>query len=161
MYTNLNKKDSLRFARFAAQQKKGVIMKAHANAKDSERTGSSAVANNISRSNTKRNNSIPGGLQAKMEGALSTSFSDVTVHANSSKAVEVGALAFTQGSNIHFAPGQYSPGSAGGNKLLAHELTHVAQQREGRVQATGSVAGLPLNDNPSLEREADSISSKV
>jgi hypothetical protein len=104
---------------------------------------------------------VPKSVRVSMEDALGTNFSDVKVHADSSKASEVGALAYTQGTDIHFAPGQYSPGTSKGNQLLGHELAHVAQQKEGRVEPTGSVGGLPLNDSPSLENEADSAASKV
>lgn len=104
---------------------------------------------------------IPEGVQAKMEKALNTDLSDVTVTPNSSKAVGVGAAAFTQGTDIHVAPGHYNPNSSGGKKLLGHELAHVAQQKAGRVKPTGSVGGLPLNDNPGLENEADRIGSKA
>jgi hypothetical protein len=108
-----------------------------------------------------RNIGIPPGVQAKMEGALNTSLSDVKVHPNSDKATEVGALAYTQGTDIHVAPGQFSPDTTSGKKLLGHELTHVVQQSEGRVQPTGEVGGLPLNDNPALEHEADVIGAKA
>ncbi len=104
---------------------------------------------------------IPASVQTKMEGALGTSLSSVNVHPDSSKATEVGALAYTQGTDIHIAPGHYQPSTASGKQLLGHELTHVAQQMEGRVQPTGSVGGLPLNDNPALEREADSLGAKA
>ncbi len=107
------------------------------------------------------NTGIPDNVQAKMESALNTSFSDVKVHANSSKATDVGALAYTQGTDVHFAPGQYSPGTSSGQKLLGHELTHVVQQSEGRVEPTGEVAGMPLNDNPALEKEADILGAKA
>jgi hypothetical protein len=104
---------------------------------------------------------VPRSVRVSMEEALGTGLGDVRVHANSGKATEVGALAYTQGTDIHFAPGQYSPGTAKGNQLLGHELAHVAQQKEGRVQPTGSIAGLPLNDSPSLENEADLAASMV
>lgn len=70
-------------------------------------------------------------------------------------------MAFTQGEHIHFAPGQYQPHTAQGKRLLGHELAHVVQQREGRVAPTGQVAGMPLNDNPALEKEADDMGRKV
>ena len=44
------------------------------------------------------------------------------------------ALAYTQGTDIHFAPGQFEPDTSAGQQLLGHELTHVIQQAEGRVQ---------------------------
>ena len=99
--------------------------------------------------------------QAHMEGTLGADFSDVRIHAESDHATEVGALAYTQGSDIHFAPGQYQPDTASGRELIGHELTHVVQQREGRVQPTGTVAGQPLNDSASLEREADEMGAKA
>ncbi len=104
---------------------------------------------------------IPGGVQSKMENALNTDLSGVSVHPNSGKATEVGALAYTQGADVHVAPGHYNPGTSSGKQLLGHELTHVAQQMEGRVQPTGEVGGLPLNDSPTLEKEADSMGSKA
>ncbi|MCP5047243.1 MAG: DUF4157 domain-containing protein, partial [bacterium] len=55
---------------------------------------------------------IPESVQTRMEKVLNTGLSDVKVHTNSSKASEVGALAFTQGSDIHVAPGQYNPGTS-------------------------------------------------
>ncbi len=104
---------------------------------------------------------IPDRLKAGMEERHGANFSDVRVHAESAKAPEVGALAYTQGSNIHFAPGQFSPDTAKGKSLLGHELTHVVQQRQGRVQPTTEVAGMPVNDNPKLEQEADAFGKKV
>ncbi|MCP4669249.1 MAG: DUF4157 domain-containing protein, partial [Deltaproteobacteria bacterium] len=104
---------------------------------------------------------MPDKVKDKMERSFNTDFSNVTVHANSSKAPEVGALAYTQGSDIHFAPGHYSPGSSSGNHLLGHELAHVVQQSQGRVKPTGEVAGLPLNDSPALEKEADNMGRKA
>jgi hypothetical protein len=104
---------------------------------------------------------IPLSVQTKMEGALNTSLAGVTVHPNSGKATEVGALAYTQGTDIHVAPGHYSPHTSSGQRLLGHELAHVAQQMEGRVQPTGEVGGLPLNDSPTLEKEADNLAAKA
>jgi hypothetical protein len=104
---------------------------------------------------------IPESVQTKMEQALNTNLAGVTVHPNSAKATEVGALAYTQGTDIHVAPGHYSPNTSSGQRLLGHELTHVAQQMAGRVQPTGEVGGLPLNDSPALEKEADSLGAKA
>jgi hypothetical protein len=61
-------------------------------------------------------------------------FSHVRVHdgaraAESARAMR--ASAYTVGNNIVFGEGQYSPGVTAGQRLLAHELTHVAQQGEG------------------------------
>ena len=104
---------------------------------------------------------VPTGVRNKMEQTLNTDLSGVTVHTNSSKAKSVGALAYTQGTDIHVAPGQYNPGTSSGKRLLGHELTHVAQQMAGRVHPTGEVNGMPLNDSPSLEAEADKMGAKA
>ncbi len=104
---------------------------------------------------------MPDDVKNKMESSFNTDFSNVTIHANSSKAPNVGALAYTQGHDIHFAPGQFSPDSSQGQRLLGHELTHVVQQRQGLVKPTGEIGGMPVNDNPSLEKEADDMGSKA
>lgn len=104
---------------------------------------------------------MPDGVKSRMESSFNNDFSHVRVHADSSKAPEVGALAYTQGSDIHFAPGQYSPDSSSGRQLLGHELTHVVQQGEGRVRPTTEVNGMPVNDSPALEKEADVLGGKA
>lgn len=78
---------------------------------------------------------------------------DVRVHYNSKKPFSVGALAYAQGNDIYLGPGQ--------EKHLAHELAHVVQQREGRVDANTEVNGLPINDQSSLEAEADELGRKA
>src|SRR5690606_37874359 len=77
------------------------------------------------------------------------------------QATNLGALAYTQGTDIHFAPGQYSPGSQSGQELLGHELAHTVQQAQGRVQATQQAKGVAVNDDPALEREADELGAKA
>lgn len=104
---------------------------------------------------------IPDGVKSQAESSLNSDFSDVRIHANSAKAPAVGALAYTQGTDIHFAPGSYNPNSSSGRSLLGHELTHVVQQSLGRVQPTTTVAGVPVNDNPSLEAEADRLGGMI
>ena len=84
---------------------------------------------------------MPASVQAKMETAFGSDFSNVQIHANSSDATAMGALAYTQGTDIHFAPGQYDPGSSAGQELLGHELAHVVQQSEGRVAPTTEIQG--------------------
>lgn len=109
--------------------------------------------------------SSPSGLPEdtlnQMSGAFGQDFSGVNIHADSQSAVDSGALAYTQGQDIHFAPGQYDPKSQSGQELIGHELTHVVQQNEGRVQANNQVNGMPLNDDHGLEKEADEMGEKV
>jgi len=95
---------------------------------------------------------LPEALQRKMEACFKTDFSDVRVHITP-QARAIGALVFTIGSHVHFAPGQYQPETAYGRRLLAHELAHVVQQRQGRVQPPGG-SNLAIVHDPRLEAEA-------
>ena len=80
---------------------------------------------------------IPDEIMAKMEKVFGTDFSDVRLHPNSPAQVVQSARAFTHSNDIYFAPGQYSPLSQAGQQLLGHELTHLLQQRQGRVPPNG------------------------
>jgi hypothetical protein len=104
---------------------------------------------------------MPDSVKSKMETSFNTDFSDVRIHRNSSKAPQVGALAYTQGTDIHFAPGQFTPDSRSGRQILGHELTHVIQHSQGRVQPTTEIAGMPVNDDRSLEEVADRRGSEA
>ncbi|MCD8184817.1 MAG: DUF4157 domain-containing protein [Bacteroides sp.] len=104
---------------------------------------------------------IPDNVRQRMEDSFGTDFSSVRVHPESSKAPEVGALAYTQGTDIHFAPGQFKPDTSTGQQLLGHELAHVIQQAEGRVQPTTEIGGMAVNDNEGLEHEADVLGAKA
>jgi Domain of unknown function (DUF4157)/Metallopeptidase toxin 3 len=104
---------------------------------------------------------LPENVRGKMENSLGMDFSNVNIHANSEKAVQAGALAYSQGTDIHFAPGQYNPSSSQGQELLGHELAHTKQQAEGRVKPTGQAGGMALNDDKTLEKEADDLGAKA
>jgi Domain of unknown function (DUF4157) len=72
-----------------------------------------------------------------MENAFSTDFSSVRVHTDgiaNSMNKDIHAKAFTYGNDIYFNQGQHSPETQSGQKLLAHELTHVIQQSQQKVQ---------------------------
>lgn len=99
---------------------------------------------------------MPEKVRAKMEGALGLDLSPVRIHERP-HVEAVGALAYTQGTNIHFAPGQYRPWTRRGQELLGHELTHVVQQSQGRVPVTAQAKGITINDDATLEREADEM----
>lgn len=65
-------------------------------------------------------------------GAGDDALRDVRVHTGpsaSAAAMALGARAYTSGSHVVFGDGEYRPGTRGGDELLAHELTHVLQQR--------------------------------
>jgi hypothetical protein len=95
---------------------------------------------------------LPPVVLQRMEALFGTQFRDVRVH-TSTVASAIGAVAFTSGSHIHFAPGRYDPHSARGQQLVAHELTHVVQQRVGRVRNPFGQGVAVIEDN-SLEAEA-------
>lgn len=105
--------------------------------------------------------SMPDSLTSKMENSFGTDFKDVNVHTNSESATNIGALAYTQGSDIHFAPGQYNPDSKTGQELIGHELTHVVQQKSGRVNGTQNKGGFNINTEQSLENEADNMGRRA
>lgn len=95
-----------------------------------------------------------------MESAFGTDFSSVRLH-QGDEAEKLAAQAYTQGTDIHFAPGQYDPQSQAGQELLGHELTHVVQQAQGRVSTSIHAKGVPVNDDPALESEADALGAKA
>jgi len=83
---------------------------------------------------------LPATLRQRLEPQFGADFSHVRVHdyhaaAHSSAALR--ARAFTLGSDIVFAPGQFAPASANGERLLAHELAHVVQQSGGAPALQG------------------------
>src|SRR5271167_1452401 len=98
---------------------------------------------------------LPRDVQAKMESALNANFSDVRIHVGP-EASAIGAIAFTWGTDIHFSPGQYNPHTPHGQFLLGHELTHVVQQRAGRV-ANPFGNGVAVVQDQALEAEADRL----
>ena len=102
---------------------------------------------------------LPEAVQRKMETFFGTNFSDVRVFMGP-QASSIGALAFTLGSNIYFAPGQYDPHSVRGQQVLGHELTHVIQQRAGRVRNPQGF-GIAVVQDHALEAEADRLGMRV
>ena len=85
---------------------------------------------------------LPQQVRLRMQQAHGADFSNVRVHhgfGSDPAGVEAraaGAQAYARGDDLHFAPGAYDPHSEQGQRLLGHELSHVVQQRAGRVSAT-------------------------
>ena len=90
---------------------------------------------------------IPDSMKARFENNSGFSFDDVQVYYNSPKPAQLQALAYTQGNQVHIAPGQ--------EEHLPHELGHVVQQKAGIVRPTTRVNGVEINDDERLERDAD------
>ncbi|HTX91837.1 MAG TPA: DUF4157 domain-containing protein [Anaerolineales bacterium] len=77
---------------------------------------------------------LDGSVRERMEERLGQDFSSVRVHTDEAadrSARQLGADAYTVGRDIVFGAGQYAPQTGTGEKLLAHELVHVAQQERG------------------------------
>ncbi|NJD51970.1 MAG: DUF4157 domain-containing protein [Candidatus Methanoperedens sp.] len=74
---------------------------------------------------------LPEDTRSSFESAIGADFSNVNIHTGTDAAEmnkELGAQAFTHGSDIYFNEGKYDPASISGKRLLAHELTHTVQQ---------------------------------
>lgn len=98
--------------------------------------------------------SLDPGARVRIEPLVGDSLTDVRVHDNPSAdalARSVQARAFTTGRDVFFARGEYRPGSASGERLLAHELTHVVQQRGAPLSGPLTVS----DPGDPFEREAD------
>ncbi|QLE52201.1 DUF4157 domain-containing protein [Nostoc sp. C057] len=75
---------------------------------------------------------IADNIREPMEVAFGADFSGVKVHTDGQSDQlnrSIQARAFTTGQDVFFRQGEYNPGSRGGQELLAHELTHVVQQK--------------------------------
>ncbi|RKH61644.1 eCIS core domain-containing protein [Corallococcus aberystwythensis] len=96
---------------------------------------------------------LADSLKARIEHLSGVSMDDVTVHYNSPRPAQLHALAYTQGTQIHVGAGQ--------ERHLAHEAWHVVQQKQGRVAPKLRFQGQGVNDDASLEREADVMGERV
>lgn len=95
---------------------------------------------------------IPIQMKQNFEEKSGLSFDDVRVHYHSALPAKLGALAYTQGTQVFIGPGQECH--------LQHELGHVLQQKRGQVQATERLHGLNINRSPQLERNADVLAGQ-
>jgi hypothetical protein len=100
-----------------------------------------------------------------MESAFGEDFGDVRVHTGddaSASAQRLGARAYTVGDDVVFGTGAYEPGSETGRHTLAHELTHVVQQRSGPVDGEETGTGVKVSDpGDRFERAAEETATRV
>ena len=101
-----------------------------------------------------RGSPLPAETRREMENAFGEDFAHVRIHTNAGAAQasrSLKAQAFTYGNDIFFDEGRYDPSSAGGKRLLAHELTHTVQQRGAIAtlarQGSGRTTLQCVNDN--------------
>lgn len=126
--------------------------------------GSAGSAPDVQRSavpDVLRSSGTPMGsaVRADMEARLGADFSDVRVHtdgAAKASAAEIGARAYTSGNHVVIGEG------GADRHTLAHELTHVIQQRRGPVAGTDNGSGLKVSDpSDRFEREAEANATRV
>ena|SRR5947209_1700298 len=100
-----------------------------------------------------------------MESRLGQDFSDVRLHTDApaaASAKSVQAQAYTVENHIVFGEGRYVPGSPETTRTLAHELTHVVQQRSGPVDGTPAPGGIQVSDpSDRFERDAERSADQV
>lgn len=105
------------------------------------------------------------GTRSTMESRFGQDFSDVRIHTDakaSQSAEAVGANAYTVGNEMVFRGGHFDASSPTGQRTLAHELSHVVQQRSGPVDGTAAPGGIRLSDpSDRFERAADQTADQV
>ncbi len=108
--------------------------------------------------------SLPAATRAGMEARFGADFGGVRLHtgaAAADSAQSVQARAYTVGDDVVLGAG-VDPNSASGEKTLAHELTHVLQQRSGDVEGTPAGGGIKVSDpGDRFEREAEHTADRV
>ncbi|MFD0203275.1 MULTISPECIES: eCIS core domain-containing protein [Saccharothrix] len=108
---------------------------------------------------------LDADVRADMESRFGQDFGDVRVHTDGAaheSAKSVNAQAYTVGSDIVFQQDKYDPSSDSGKHMLAHELTHVVQQRNGPVDGTDAGGGVKVSDpSDRFEREASGTADRI
>jgi hypothetical protein len=102
---------------------------------------------------------LDSGVTQRLSPSLGD-LSDVRVHTDPTADDlnhAVAARAFATGSDVYFAQGQYKPNTSDGDRLIAHELAHVVQQRG----APTSGALVVSNPGDTMETEADAVADKL
>lgn len=112
-----------------------------------------AEVSRVQRDEKTNKTGLPNLLKSGIESLSGMSMDHVTVHYNSDKPAQLQAHAYAQGSEIHLGAGQ--------ERHLPHEAWHVVQQAQGRVRPTLQMKAGAINDDPSLEKEADMMGEKA
>ena len=108
---------------------------------------------------------LPTDVRTDMEAQLGADCRDVRVHdggaaAESAEAVQ--AKAYTVGNDVVFGSGAYQPDTDEGRHTLAHELTHVVQQRSGPVDGTPTGGGIAVSHpDDRFEHEAEASAAAL
>lgn len=134
--------------------KASVSQRKSTNVLQDHRAQTSQLKSSAATPSAHNNTGLPDNLKSGIENLSGMSMDHVQVHYNSAKPAQLNAHAYAQGSQIHLAPGQ--------EKHLPHEAWHVVQQAQGRVKPTMQMkAGVPVNDDAGLEKEADVMGARA
>jgi len=108
---------------------------------------------------------LPNKTREGFETHFNTDLSQVRIHSDEKHqqlAKSLKAKAFTTGNDIVFAKGKFSPESHDGKKLLAHELTHVVQQKNNKISGERFTPSVQLSRVDSeFETQADNVASDI
>jgi hypothetical protein len=103
--------------------------------------------------------------RAEMESAFGHDFGDVRLHTGADanvSAQRLGARAYTVGNDVVFGANAFDPGSDAGRRTLAHELTHVVQQRSGPVDGSDTGTGIRVSDpGDRFEQAAEATADRI
>lgn len=108
---------------------------------------------------------LPESIRGEMESSFGQDFSAVRVHTDATAAASarsVEAKAYTVGDDVVLSDSVPSIGSREAQHTLAHELTHVVQQRSGPVDGSPAAGGISVSDpSDRFEHEADHVADRV
>lgn len=100
-------------------------------------------------------------LVNRLEQQFSTNLKDVRFVRNSERAEEMGVESFAEGNTIHFSKGKLDASSEKGKEIIAHEVVHVIQSRNGRIKADDAMGETEVTTDPDIENEAKEESQKA
>lgn len=107
---------------------------------------------------------LTAAQRAYFEPRFGRDFSDVRIHSGGKAAyaaTSINARAYTIGHKIAFAAGEFSTNSVDAYRLMAHELTHVVQQRGSAVPVVRRQPDLAADPDPRARRAAEIAASKT
>jgi Domain of unknown function (DUF4157) len=108
---------------------------------------------------------LDAATRAYFESKLSHDFGSIRVHDNgeaAESARRIDADAYSVGNDVVFAPGRFRPGTARGNRLIAHELVHTVQQQRNTPSGSREPDGMELsNQSDTIESEASLVAERV
>ncbi|HZU85254.1 MAG TPA: DUF4157 domain-containing protein, partial [Polyangiaceae bacterium] len=105
---------------------------------------------------------VDARIAKRVEQATGRALGDVRVHVDAQAqdaARSMKARAYTVGQDVYFAAGQYKPGTPDGDRLIAHELIHTVQQRQGDSSSEGKLEVSSRGDRH--EHEADDLADAI